>query len=387
MNSIAVAAASLLVLFIASDCHGQTLSVTHAYRNDDIYGPVIDITCDTSAIRHQYMYDGYWTFNGKLLLNQWTCSSSSRYIVESEYVNRITITNAFKQDEGYYTYNCEYYIDGTSNIGRIQNTTYVEIHEYLPPLNYPKCSIEPGLEVTIGTVVTFLCDPGDSNPPVDFRVQRIKEFQSTDLNNREIQIFDHSLDGSIFSCDMRSHVFPTASLCNCAIGPLTIVEQSQPALASFPSTSLIPSSSPLMISTDPSTTQLSPNTFIYIVIPPVIVGITAIVIIAGLVWKIHSLKKIIASHEMKAVTGTDGPYLELQQASMSPPPGYMDLNGPQRGHEAVIHTYMDVQNASMSPSQLIFKAEEHWSDGRKHERNNGANWTMDDGDAGYIEVI
>ena len=90
---------------------------------------------------------------------------------------------------------------------------------------------------------------------------------------------------------------------------------------------------------------------------------------AGLAWKIWTLKKITASNgEDEAVRLTDRPYMDLQQASMSPPPEYMDMNGTQnRGHEAVIHTHINVQNTSMPQSSQLIRA----THGRRDEAVRG----------------
>ena len=100
----------------------------------------------------------------------------------------------------------------------------MQVDTYLPPLDFPKCSVEPELGVVNGTDVTFTCEPGDSNPPVNLNLMLHRPDGSGLLlgaasTTTQVTAEDN---GSVFVCQMKSDTFYRASERNCSAGPVRI---------------------------------------------------------------------------------------------------------------------------------------------------------------------
>ena len=126
----------------------------------------------------------------------------------------VSIFNALKADVGNYT----------CHRSSQKSSIFVQVDEYLPPLDFPKCNIEPELTVVNGTDVTFTCEPGDSNPPVKLNLTLHRPDGSVLLlgvapTTRQVTTEDN---GSVFVCQMKSDTFYRASERNCSAGPVRI---------------------------------------------------------------------------------------------------------------------------------------------------------------------
>ncbi len=400
----------LLVFVLVSNCHGHDLYMNITHRTDKDYGPVIDISCqnDDDLVQFEWCV---WKFNDRLLLRgkQLLGADPLRYIVQNNL--KFTIRNALKEDEGLYICHCVTHSkDELEPVGSWQdfhNTTYVHVLSYLPPLDYPKCSIQPGFELVIGTNVTYACDLGESNPSptmdvvaywpdgsnADFKY--LLEVLKTDFHHNSsmfsatLQV-QNVLKGVTIFCFMDNGIFKTAPVRNCAVGPVSFISvmSSAPSVeidarltgTSLPSTTM--RTEQMKSSDDFGNTRLSrayPGDIPNAVVAPGCI-IIATVIIAYFVWRNQKLKKIIASSHNRQLRGGDDSYIGLEKSTILPPHKYMDLNvkveqsgshssssnGRERKYEnRICNSLTDEQNNSVA------------LDERKLIRDGRANWAED----------
>ena len=293
---------------IVTACQAQKIQVTSEVL-DHPNGPLIHLSCSMSGypvgLGTPYVQ---WLFKDVILSenDQVVEGDRSRYLsLYSQYthdnVNSVTsslyIYHALKAEEGNYTCCIS-----------SQASTYLQVDSYLPPFDFPKCSIEPELTVVAGTNIMFTCEPGDSNPPVnlnlmlhrpDGSVLQLGAANKTRQIMRQVTVEDN---GANFVCHMTSDIFHNGTR-QCSEGPLTITE-----LTAAPS---------------PSTWSS-----INALIAPIAIAIISVVGNVFLLWKNHQLKKIIASSKDTASDNKsiDGPYMELQKSSNPKSEEYIDLN-------------------------------------------------------------
>ena len=170
-------------------------------------------------------------FQGEILTENTDIKTKtpSRYNVKyqkngQDRVYTLTIPYPIQTDEGWYrckvdygdTYPAEKHVD-------------VQINSYLPPLNYPLCSIRPSQTLSNGKFAEFECDIGETNAQITLNLTLQSDNGSIILLGktnvrrylsviRPVTLQDNT---AIFICHMTSQTFPTAYR-NCSAGPLTI---------------------------------------------------------------------------------------------------------------------------------------------------------------------
>ena len=204
----------------------------------DTHGSVT-LRCQTrippgaSSIYHSWIFhDKILTQNIEVLAN-----ISSRYSVS--YLNsfrndyKLIIKNPVQTDEG--NYRCEIEYTSLSNTSSVSKVHRVKISSYLPPLNYPLCSVQPSTTLTNGRKASFKCKVGETTAQITLLltlqstnagyVKHLADGNGTrSINVTETITFQDN--NSMFVCRMTSKTFPTAYR-NCTVGPL-IIQEEQP---------------------------------------------------------------------------------------------------------------------------------------------------------------
>ena len=344
-----------LTFLIITTSQAQDIRVRSQVNHTPEYGPAILLSCFVSDYPVGLGTPNIqWLFKDVILSknDKVVEGAQSRYLPRySRYTSdnvtsatsQLYIYNALKADEGNYT--CRLNVSSQTSI-------YLQVDSYLPPLDFPKCSIEPQLSVVAGTNITFTCEPGDSNPPVNLNLTLHRPDGSDsllDAATTAIQVTAED-NGTMFTCQMTSDTFHRAPHRNCSAGPLIITQvasaPSSPTSSIFETTTKAsqptdkgnPSSSPTSSifetttkasqPTDKGNPSKSSSSCVNILIAPIAIAIISIMGNDFQLWKNHQLKKIIASQNEAAMDdkGVDGPYMELQKTSKPVSEEYMDLN-------------------------------------------------------------
>ena len=143
---------------IITACQAQDIQVTISEVLTSYFGPLIQLSCSVSGYPVGLgTPDVQWLFKDKILSeNDQVVEGNQRYfstygLYTHDNVSFVTsllyIRHTLKAHEGNYTCRIS-----------SQASTYLQVDEYLPPLDFPKCRIQPGLSVIAGTDITFTCD-------------------------------------------------------------------------------------------------------------------------------------------------------------------------------------------------------------------------------------
>ena len=218
---------------------GKVESVTY---NVNTNGSVT-LTCQTSFPvtnnKESKINRHSWKFGGQTLTKNTNilATNPSRYNVgyrnnSPKHVYILTIPNPVQTDEGKYQCQFDYTWYGSTHIA--SKDVDVTIDSYLPPLNYPLCSIRPNQTVSNGNVVEFKCIIGETTERITLKwTLQSHDGSITDQNygtTTSILTAKTTVtlqyNNSMFICEMTSETFPTAYR-NCSAGPLTIYEEEQ----------------------------------------------------------------------------------------------------------------------------------------------------------------
>ena len=171
-----------------------------------------------------------WIFNDRILTENThiiTGKNTSRYVAkfsENNQLYRLIIQNTVEADEGVYACQIEFEVDGHSY--KDIKEVHVRISFYLPPLNYPQCSIEPSTNLFDSSVATFKCAVGNSNVDVTLKLSLVsndglvEHLAEDSAKKRKVTSQD---DGAMFICELASKTFPTEHR-TCSAGPITVLE-------------------------------------------------------------------------------------------------------------------------------------------------------------------
>ena len=211
-------------------------SVTYNVNTDGS----ITLTCQTHISGEASEIDHIWIFNGKFLTKNTDILAKNppRYNVKyqnngHDRVYKLTIPNPVQKDEGSYKCRIDYKWKGThSSLSKYVDVT---IDSYLPPLNYPVCSIRPSQTLSNGTFAEFECEVGETNAQITLKLTLQSDNGSiTLLGNtnvrrylsvrRPVTLQDNK---AMFICQMTSETFPTANRI-CSAGPLFIYGSIKP---------------------------------------------------------------------------------------------------------------------------------------------------------------
>ena len=339
-----------LVLMIITACQTQDIRVSSQVGYSTSYGPTIELSCFVSDYPvcsgtpdvQWLLKDVIISENDQLIEGDPTKYRQNYGQNTHDNVTSVTsklfILDAQKSDEGNYT----------CRIETLKASTDLQVHFFLPHLDFPKCSIEPQLTVLAGTNISLTCGPGNSNPPVNLNLKLRRPDGSdlllgtADTTRQVIRQATAEDDGAMFVCHMTSNTFRTAFR-ECSAGPLTITETTSTPptsriteaiteLKSIPSpptlsTNDIATKSSLQHDTEnPSSCSSTP--YINALIAPITIAIISIVGNIFLLWKNRQLKKSTVSRkDMTMVNeGVDGPYMELLKTSKPESDEYMDMN-------------------------------------------------------------
>ena len=303
----------ILPFLIITACEAQDIQlISHvSFLNHPLYGPVIVLSCDVYYPVVLGTPNIQWLFMDVIIVenDQLKAGDPSRHDLgyysyytqnnETSVTSLLHIYNALKADEGNYT--CRLNVSSQTSI-------YLQVDSYLPPLDFPKCSVEPQLSVVAGTNITFTCEPGDSSPPVNLNLTLHRPDGSDpllDAATTAIQVTAED-NGTMFTCQMTSGTFHRAPHRNCSAGPLIIAQAP----------------------TDKENPLKSTSSCVNVLIAPIAIAIISIMGNVFMLWENHQLKKIIASQNEAAMDdkGVHGPYMELQKTSKPVSEEYMDLN-------------------------------------------------------------
>ena len=147
--------------------HGISQWITY----DDTFGPIYHIFCGLSFPCTVCTY--WWTFSGKTIAGNGSLieAEASRFSIQQKtnisinnkyfYGDSLLIRNALKTDLG--VYEC-------INIkGYRKYRVRIDVAEsyYFPSHTYPVCHVSPSTTLLEQSNITFMCTPGESNPPVN----------------------------------------------------------------------------------------------------------------------------------------------------------------------------------------------------------------------------
>ena len=212
---------------------GRVVSVTYDVNID---GSII-LLCHTYFQGRASKIDRSWILHGKILVKNTEIFAIDplRYGVGYQnngktYVYILTIQNLVQTDAG--MYQCR--IDYTQNGINYSNSKAVDvgIDSYLPPLNYPLCSIKPFQTLSNGNLAEFKCEVGETTAQITLKLTlKIDDGSIIDLGDsmatrylsvrKTVTLGDNN---SMFICQMTSETFPTAYR-NCSAGRLIIYEE------------------------------------------------------------------------------------------------------------------------------------------------------------------
>ena len=191
--------------------------------SDEDFGPVINLFCTGSTYYR-------WTFANKTLAQdeELIDADPTRYSVSvgqvysygyaNGYGSVFVIKNALKEDAGLYECQLDSY---STNNGETYQIS-VQVHNYLPPLSYPKCHISSSILYDESNV-TFNCSVGESSASLNLLLTlQYQKGSIVELGygavTKTVTLSDNN---AMFVCHMTSETFPTAYR-NCSAGPITI---------------------------------------------------------------------------------------------------------------------------------------------------------------------
>ncbi len=228
----------IILLCSLNSAAAQVFTYQLPTTNEENVGPVVNVFCGAST--DNTITAIKWTFNSTTLAIDDTLGDAAdplrhsvtlNYRYDDDDANPIRplhgsllqIKNALKQDEGRYVCNARVTTAGgrTSSTG---GSITVTINQYLPPVGFPKCTIEPSTTLSENTDTTFICAAGESSPPVNLRlILQTPNGSHIELGNTDVtRQVTMDYDNSIFVCYMTSETFPTAPQHMCQVGPITV---------------------------------------------------------------------------------------------------------------------------------------------------------------------
>ena len=195
----------------------ETANVTYDVVMDPETGPVVHISCSLD-FDYISIVDVRWKFKGQVMAQnlQLTEADSSRYSVSDSGL-RLSLRNALKENFGIFTCIVQYKLNQIGDKAWAQKSENVSAEMYLPPLNFPKCRVHQGnltvSQFTVGSDVTFQCDPGESKPPVNLNLTLLRTDSSVIIlgdqtTTRKVTVDDN---GVTFFCKMSSDTFKNCS--------------------------------------------------------------------------------------------------------------------------------------------------------------------------------
>ena len=262
---------SFLVCIICGYITARKTSVDSVTYDVNTNGS-ITLTCRTHISGKASEIDHIWIFLGNFLTKNTDIlpKNPPRYIVKyqnngHDRVYTLTISNPVQEDEGSYKCRIDYKWKGTHD--SLSKDVDVTIDSYLPPLNYPVCSIRPSQTLSNGNFGEFECDVGETNVQITLNLTLQSDDGSiTILGNTNVRRYlgvrkpvTLQDNMAMFICHMTSQTFHTAYR-NCSAGPLTILEvkpTTSKSTTSHPENSSIEASQPPQNS---ATTQSLPWT-------------------------------------------------------------------------------------------------------------------------------
>ena len=177
-----------------------------------------------------------WIFDGQILtkntdifaVNPLRYNVTYQKVSRDIYVYKLIIPIPVQTDLGRYQCQLDYTWYGYKHSAH--KDINITINCYLPPLNYPMCSIKPNKTLSNGKV-EFICDINEATAQITLKwTLRSDDGSIIDQNEgTATSILDVrktitlGYDNSMFSCEMTSKSFPTAYR-NCSAGPLRIYE-------------------------------------------------------------------------------------------------------------------------------------------------------------------
>ena len=237
-------------------------SVTYRINTDRS----VTLTCETHISRGTSDIKHIWILNGKFLTKNTDILTNqpARYKVKHQknkryHVYTLTISNPVENDRGIYKCRIDYKLQGSHySTSKIVDVT---ITSYLPPLNYPFCSIRPSQTLNNGDLAAFECKVGATTSKITLKLT----LQSIDGS---ITLMDES-DGrrynaekhvtlqnnmAMFICHMTSETFPTAYR-NCSAGPLIVTASTTLPPGTTTTAAPAPTQSYITTNLSPWTTQ------------------------------------------------------------------------------------------------------------------------------------
>ena len=209
---------------------GRVDSVTYYVNTDGS----ITLRCQIYFSGKASKIDHSWIFHGKNLTKNTDIlvRNPSRYNVRYQSnghngVYTLTISSPVHTDEGKYWCRIDYRWDGNTYFA--PRHVDVTINSYLPPLNYPLCSIKPFQILSNGNPAEFKCEVGATTAQITLNLTLqtndgfITHLSNTNVSSslnvtRTVTLEDNN---SMFICEMTSETFPTAYR-TCSAGPLII---------------------------------------------------------------------------------------------------------------------------------------------------------------------
>ena len=304
------------------------------------YGREVFVTCSYTTAQNISNVSLQWVRNNTILSSNGEIinADTSRYRVQgSSTLQSLYIRNTVRQDEGLYTCHLLYRLMPSGPQFNISKSIFLELEDYLPPPEYPVCSLSPGTVFTLGETILFTCTPGEGNPPVTLQIQLPNgEFTSS---STVYWVVTELLTSYQFVCTMSSYIFPKANrTCSSSVN-----------IAQLRTTTLHPSTTPQLTtekvsSMSTQSTQFEPtngidsssdtgaandsqeDTCVTTVVVSIILTIIVIPSLAAnvfLLWRNRQLSKLISTHDKKPNNTNPSEEIELQETNATPDEDYI----------------------------------------------------------------
>ena len=207
---------------------------------DSTIGPELVIECTINWQDVETYVSHWWEHDGITLSEKTQLASgisSSRYSLSADGFT-LTARNLVQSDEGQYVCRINY-IEGEKpgdfNARAVAN---VLITQYLPPVDYPECSLTPTSPFMVGDATLFSCfvDLTSTNVQIMTRLTLVRSdgssiyLSDTSGFTRLLTAEDNFAE---FICTMTSPTFPTASR-TCSVGPIIVASPGQPIPVTVP---------------------------------------------------------------------------------------------------------------------------------------------------------